>query len=136
MLDFLDTNLIIRHLTRDNPEQSEKAREIFKRLEEGSYKVMTSEATIIEAVQVLSSKKLYHLPKDSIKQYLNAIISLPGLKLPHKKTFFRALELFSLLSVDFVDALNIAHMERMKTRTILSFDKDFDHVVGIIRKEP
>ncbi|MBI2611475.1 PIN domain-containing protein [Candidatus Gottesmanbacteria bacterium] len=136
MLDFLDTNLIIRHLTRDNPEQSERSRKIFKRLEEGSYKVVTSEATIIEAVQVLSSKKLYHLSRESIKTYLTAIIALPGLKLTHKKAFFRALELFSLLSVDFVDALNIAHMERLKTRTILSFDKDFDHIKGIQRKEP
>lgn len=136
MPDFLDTNLIIRHLTRDNPIQSEKARNIFKKLEDGSYTVITSEATIIEAVQVLSSKKLYHLPRDDIKKYLSSIILLPGLKLPHKRTFLRSLELYAKLPIDFVDALNIAHMERIKIKTILSFDTDFDRVKVISRKEP
>ena len=135
MAGFLDTNLIIRHLTQDNPSQSQKARHVFKKLESGELTLTTSEAVIVEAVQVLSSKQLYHLPRGDIKTYLTAIISLRGLKIPHKRTLLHALELYSMLNVDFVDALTIAHMGRLKTKTIWSFDRDFDRVKGIVRKE-
>ena len=135
MVGFLDTNLIIRHLTQDNPKQSEAARKVFKKLEAGELTLTTSEAVIVESVQVLSSKQLYHLPRGDIKTYLTAIISLRGLKIPHKRTLLHALELYSMLNVDFVDALTIAHMGRLKTKTIWSFDRDFDRVKGIVRKE-
>ncbi|GEM_PF-480496 len=36
----------------------------------------------------------------------------------------------------FVDALNVAHMERAKITAIYSFDRDFDRIPGVDRIEP
>jgi len=135
-MSFLDTNLIIRFITQDNPDQAMRARVIFQQLETRTLIVRTSESVIVEAVQVLSSKALYHLPRQEIKAALTEIIALPGLQLVNKRTFLRALDLYASRNFDFVDALNVAHMERLHLRVILSFDRDFNRIPGITRQEP
>lgn len=132
---FLDTNVIIRFLTQDVPEQAEKARRVFAQLEADTLTVTASEAVIIEAVHILSSKVLYDLPRTEIRRYLRNVISLRGLKIVNKKIYLRALDLYASTTIDFVDTLNIAHMQREKLTTILSFDRDFDKIPGITRQE-
>jgi hypothetical protein len=48
---------------------------------------------IVEAVQVLSSKTLYRLPRAEIETILAKIIALPGLNLAERPTILRALAL-------------------------------------------
>ena len=49
----------------------------------------------------------------------------------------RALDLFaSHSSLDFEDALQIAHMERTGVQELYSYDKDFDRVPSVTRREP
>jgi predicted nucleic acid-binding protein len=133
---FLDTNVIIRYLTQDNPEQAEKAYRILQQVEAGTTLVTTSEAVIIEAVYVLSSRALYSLPRQEIREHLYTILALRGLKLPRKGVYLRALDLYASANLDFVDCLSVAHMERAKINTILSFDRDFDRIPSINRREP
>ncbi len=133
---FLDTNLIIRFLTKDAPKQAEKARQVFVQLEAGTLTVTTSEAVIVEAVHILSSKVLYNVSRQEIRRHLRNIIILRGLKIANKKTYLRALDLYVSTNIDFVDALSVAHMERAKLTTILSFDRDFDKISSITRQEP
>lgn len=134
--EFLDTNIIIRYLVQDNPDHSQRAYALLQEVEQGNLIVTTSEAVITEAVYVLSSKVLYNLPRSQIQTYLAPVITLRGLRLPHKKTYLRALDLYASTNLDFVDALNVAHMERTHLTTILSFDQDFDRIPGITRREP
>ena len=135
-MDFLDTNVILRFVTQDAPEQAERAYRLFQQLASGAMKVTTSEAVIVEAVQVLSSKVLYNLPRQEIRTHLSSILGLRGLTMLHKRTYLRALDLYATTNVDFVDGLNVAHMERAKITNIVSFDRDFDHIPGIQRIEP
>lgn len=139
---FLDTNIILRYVTQADPsqphlvQQAQQARAILSQVETGSITVITSEGVIIEAVQVLSSKVLYNLPRQDIQRHLTNILRLRGLKIANKRTYLRALDLYAGHSfLDFVDALNIAHMERAKTGAILSFDRDFDRIPGVTRQE-
>jgi predicted nucleic acid-binding protein len=136
-MEFLDTNIIIRYVTQDNPDQASRAYHLLQQLDAGTRTLMTTEGVLIEVVQVLSSRVLYNLPRDEIKTHLSAIIPLRGLKLQHKRTYLRALDLYVLFPhLDFVDALNVAHMERTKISSIVTFDRDFDRVPGITRQEP
>lgn len=135
-MNFLDTNIIIRYLTQDDPKQSQEARSLLQRIQSKELVVTTCEGVIVEVVQVLSSRVLYNLPRDEIKKYLVNILSLSRLKLPHKRVYFRALDLYAAHGfLDFVDALNIAHMERQKISTIFTFDQGFDKIPGIKRAD-
>src|SRR6266550_4530007 len=94
-VEFLDTNPIFRFLTRDNPDQGQRAYALFQQVETGTIIVTTCEGVIVESVQVLSSKKLYNLPRNDISIHLKSIISLKGLKLSNKRTYLRALDIYA-----------------------------------------
>lgn len=136
-LPFLDTNIVIRYLTQDDPDQSARAKALLDQVEAGELQVTTSETVLGELVFVLSSKRLYNLPREEIRAYLGAFLGLKGLRLPNKRMYLRALELYATISrLDFAGALHVAEMERRKLTTIISFDEDFDGIEGITRREP
>ena len=137
VLSYLDTNIIIRYLTQDDPDQSVRAQQLLDQVAAGTLQVTTSETIIGEVVLALSSKALYNLPRDQIRTHLSGILSLKGLHLPYRRMYLRALELYATTPrLDFADALSVAQMERQKLSTILSFDGDFDGIPGITRQEP
>lgn len=132
---FLDTNIVIRSLTQDNLEMAEQARALLKQAERGTLTLVASEAILVEAVNVLSSPRLYNLPRHQVAQGLVTILAVPNIKFPAKRTLRRALSLWAGSSVDFVDALSVAHMERWRLRSIASFDNDFNRFRQIKRLE-
>jgi predicted nucleic acid-binding protein len=68
---------------------------------------------------------------------LNPLVNLTGLKLDKKQSFRRALDIYSANAfLDFEDAMSVAHMERQGLSDNTSYDKDFDRVSGVARKEP
>lgn len=131
---FLDTNIIIRYLTNDDPRKAEIARTILKQAEQGKVTLVASESIIVEAVQVLSSPKLYKLPREQVASSLLAVLALRGLKMQNKRSYRRALSLWVAHRIDFVDALSVAQMERQNITTIATFDRDFDRFDGISRR--
>lgn len=133
-LQFLDANIIIRHVTKDSPKLSQQAYDILQQVELGTLLVTTCESIITECVYVLSSKHIYRFTRPQIKMALDIILSFKGLKLPHKRVYRRALQLYVASAIDFPDALAIAHMERQKISAIYSFDEDFDNIAGIKRR--
>jgi predicted nucleic acid-binding protein len=133
---YLDTNLFIRFLTKDHPDHAQRAYRVFKQIEDGTTTVTTSGLVIAEVVHVLSSKALYALPRQDLRAKLTPLLTLNGLKLPYKRTYKRALDVYASSNLDFVDAYLVAEMERTNITTIVSFDRDFDSVPGITRKEP
>jgi predicted nucleic acid-binding protein len=134
--EFVDASVFIRYLTSDNPDHSLRARAYLEDLEAGRVSSITREGVLVEVVFVLASKQLYNLPRATIADALGGIILLPGLHLPNKSVYIRALELYAQKNLDFVDALNVAHMEHERVRTIVSFDRGYDLVESVRRREP
>ena len=135
-MEFVDTNIILRYLTKDDPTKAQRCYELFQRLKRKETRLAISESVLAEVVYVLSSRGLYNQPRENVRALLLPIISQPALKVPYRRSFLRALELYASMNLDFEDALSVAHMERMKLAAIVSYDEDFDHVEGIERIEP
>lgn len=135
-MEFLDTNIILRYLTKDDQVKALRCFELFQQVKRKEIQLTTSEAVLAEVVYVLASRSHYNQPRGNIRNLLLPIVSLPSLKIQHRRAFLRALDLYANTALDLEDALSIAHMERMKLTTILSYDRDFDHVKGIHRREP
>ena len=138
---FVDTNVILRYLVRPST-PADQARHhacinLFQRIKAGQEHVTTTEAVIAEVLYVLTSRRQYHLSHPDAAARVRPIIALRGLKLAHKRVYLRALDLFSAhTSLDFEDAIIIAHMERLKLRDLYSYDSDFDPIRGISRQQP
>jgi predicted nucleic acid-binding protein len=126
----------IRHLTRDDPEKAQACFDLFRRADRNEINLTTSETVIAEVVYLLSSKQLYDLPREQIRELLRPLVSLPGLKLTPRRMYLRALDLYAAYAIDFEDALLVAQMERQKVTEVYSYDRDFDQVDGITRLEP
>ena len=134
---FLDTNIIIRYLTKDDPVKAAACYDLFQRLKEGKEEVLTSEAIITETVYVLSSSAQYNLSHEEIRSRLSPILPLKGLKLPKKRLYLRALDIYAANPfLDFEDALSLSYMERVGIEEILSYDRDFDRIRSTRRVEP
>ena len=120
-------------MARDDPDQSRRALAFLREVEVGSQTVTTCEGVLEEAVYVLSSHRLYNLPRQEFTSKLSDVLQLRGLQLPYKGMLLRALELYAASNLDFVGALAIAHMERVGIGTIVSFDRDFDRIPQLLR---
>lgn len=135
-VSFADTNIFIRYLTNDDPAKGAKCREFFHGLRDGSRTATTSEAIVAEVVYVLESKGWYALPRERVRSLVEAVVLLQGWRLPDRPVYLRALELYAEHRIDFQDALAAAHYERGGMRSIVSYDRDFDKIAGVVREEP
>ena len=135
-MQFIDANVFLRFLTRDDAAKAERVKVLLERAERGEIELTTSESVICELVFVLSSPKLYNLNRERVRLLLLPIVSLRGLKLANRTVFLRAFDLYAGTSMDFVEALAVAHMEARKVTEVYSYDNHFDGVSGIRRLEP
>jgi len=135
-VEYLDTNVFIRYLTGDDPDQSAKASRLLNQVAQGGITATTSESVVVEIVQVLSSKVLYNAPRAEVRAQVRKLMTMRGLSIPNKRSYLRALDVFASTNLDFVDALSVAHVERAHAGRIVSFDRDFDRIGGVVRREP
>ena len=135
---FLDTNVIVRYLTRDDEDKAQACYQLFQRVHRGEEELVTCEAIVTEVVYVLASPRApYRLSHEEIRARLVPILTLRGLRLPQRSVYIRALDIYaSSQFLDFEDALVVAHMERQRVTEIVSYDRDFDRMAGVHRAEP
>lgn len=134
---YIDANIFLRHLTRDDPKMAQACLDLFQKAKHKEVALTTTESVIAEVVFVLSSKQLpYNLSRMDIRTRLYPLLSLPGLRLPKRRVYLRALDLYASYTIDFEDALLIAHMERQKSKEIYSYDREFDQIPSLKRLEP
>ena len=136
MSDFVDTNIVVRLLARDDPTKTAHCRALFERAARGEIELVTSEAVILEVVQVLSSPKLYRMNRSDLAAVLRPVIEIKGLRLDHKRSVLRALDLYETTNLDFTDCLAVEHVRRAGLGGIYSYDQGFDRVRGVRRLEP
>jgi predicted nucleic acid-binding protein len=135
MRAFLDTNVILRYLLRDDEAKYQSCRGLLKSVEEGEEELVTTDLVVAELVWVMSSKP-YELSRARIRDDLSSLISLGNLRLPHKPLLERALDLYAESGIDFIDAYNAVAMLKRGVESVYSYDTDFDKLPGLARQEP
>ncbi len=135
---FIDANVFLRFITRDDPVKASACLELFQRLRQGREEATTSEAVIAEIVYVLvSTRQPYRLARAEVRARLMPLLRLRGLRLQDRGALLRALEVFELYDdLDFEDVLTVAHMEASGIPELLSYDTGFDVIPGLRRIEP
>ena len=133
---FIDTDVLIRLLTGDDPEKQKKASDLFEQIEKKKLRVIAPVTVIADAVYVLSSKKLYNLPRSEVVGLLTPLLRLPNFRVRRRRIVQKALDIYLFSNLDFGDAFLAASMQQAKSTTVYSYDADFDRVQGIRRLEP
>jgi len=133
---FVDTDVLIRLLTGDDPVKQAAATALFERVEAGELTLLAPDTVIADAVFVLSSRRLYNLPRQEVQQLLTTLLRLPRFRVRNRRALLRALEIYGGSNLDFGDALIVAAMHEAGSEAVFSFDRDFDRLPGISRIEP
>ena len=81
----IDTNIIVRIVTDDDPRQTIRARRLL-----GEAQVFVATTVLLEAEWVL--RKMYGVPPSDVPDVLEAFIALPGVHLEHPGRVVRALQ--------------------------------------------
>ncbi len=127
---FLDTNVVIRHLTGDPPEMAVRATAALASAEE----LMLADVIVGECVYVLES--FYEVERQRIAELMRAAIALPSIKTVDRASLLRALEVYEADHLDFAEAYLVAQAEATGVGTILTFDRTVDRVATVAREEP
>jgi predicted nucleic acid-binding protein len=135
---FIDTDVIIRFLTGDDPIKQAKAARLLEQVEQGNATLAAPDTVIADAVYVLSSPRLYNLPRHEVAALLVPLVRLPGFRVQNRRAVLAALNLYGYGATkrDFGDALIVASMAQSGSRIVYSYDTGFDKIPGINRQEP
>jgi len=127
---FLDTNVLIRHLTGDPPAQARRATAFLERVDE----LLLPDPIVAEVVYVLES--FYEVGRRRVAELARAIIAFPAIVVADEPLLLRALEVYEIARIDFAEAYLIASAEASGVETIASFDRTIDRVTTVRRIEP
>jgi predicted nucleic-acid-binding protein len=115
-----DTNVVLRYLLADNPEQFESARELFEAVRTGERQALLTEGVMVECVYVLT--KFYKVPKTEAVDSLVGILQYKGVANQDREVLVSGLRLFAGNNLDLVDCLLLARASDGEME-IFSFDQ-------------
>ena len=131
---FIDTNVFLRYLTRDDPSKYERCRAMFRKAIGGEIEITTSGIVIAELIWTLSS--YYRVPKADVIEKVSVIVGTESLFIPDKDVVADALVLYARKNIDYIDAYNAVFMKYEGLSEIYSYDEDFDALEEVQRREP
>jgi predicted nucleic acid-binding protein len=127
---FLDTSVLIRHLTGDPPEMAARATAFLARTEE----LLLVDLIVAEAVYVLES--FYEVPPTRVAELVRSVVAFDPIRTLDQDLLLRSLEVYEKHGIDYADAYLVASAETTGVPRIASFDRDIDRVTTINRIEP
>jgi predicted nucleic acid-binding protein len=130
MTAFVDTNVLIRHLTGDPSDQAALATRFLKDADE----LLLPDLILAEVAYVLES--YYEAPREQVAETLRAVLAFPAVKSVDPELLQRAVEVYDVHRLDFADAYLVACAERSGIGVIASFDRSIDRVGTVRRIEP
>lgn len=133
---YVDTDVIIRLLTGDDPVKQQAARALFEQVEQGTLTLAAPDTVIADAVFVLASKKWYNKPRREVRNLLYPLVRLRHFRVQNKRAVLRALDLYAQTNLDYGDVFIVATMEQAHANELYSYDARLGKRPGIARKEP
>ena len=130
MSAFLDTNVLIRHLTGDPPGQARRATAFLEQADE----LLLPDLIVAEVVYVLES--FYEVERRRVAELARAIVGFPAVVVVDKALLLRALEVYEVERLDFAEAYLVAIAEASGVGAIASFDRTIDRLPTVRRIEP
>ena len=127
---FVDTNLFLRYLTNDLPDQADAVERLLVRASQHEEHLITSAMVIAEIVWTL--ERFYKRERHEIKDKILSMLNTPGLVVEHADLVLQAIVWYEEKNVDYIDAYNAAWMLHHAVDTIYTFDqKHFRRFTGL-----
>jgi len=127
---FLDTNILVRHLTGDPPAMAVRATAFLRDEPE----LFLADLIVAETIYVLES--FYETPRVQVAEIVQSLLALPSIVVVDRDVLLRAIEIYERDRLDFAEAYLVACAESTGVGRIASFDRSIDRVTTVQRIEP
>lgn len=130
MSAFLDTNVLVRHLTGDPADLAARATAYLG--SEGE--LLLTDLVAAETVYVLES--FYEAPRDEVAAAVRSLVAFDSILCVDPALLLRAIGVYETDRIDFAEAYLVACAESTGVGKVASFDRSIDRVETIERIEP
>lgn len=130
MSAFIDTNILVRHLTGDPPEMAARATTYLRSADD----LFLTDVIAAETVYVLES--FYEAPRGKVAEALRSLVAFQSVVCVDPALLLRAAEVYEVNRIDFAEAYLVACAESTGVGVVASFDQSIDRVSSIERVEP
>ena len=130
MSAFVDTNILVRHLTGDPPAMATRATAYLAEASE----LFLTDLIVAETVYVLES--FYEAPREQVAAAMRSLVSMRSVVTVDPALLLRSIEVHENDRLDFAEAYLVACAESTGVGSIASFDKAIDRIATVTRLEP
>jgi predicted nucleic acid-binding protein len=127
---FVDTNVLVRHLTGDPAEMAARATSYL----EAESDLLVTDLVVAETVYVLES--FYEAPHEQVAEAIRSLLAFESVISVDPALLLRAVEVYETDPLDFAEAYLVACAESTGVNKIASFDRSIDRVGTVERVEP
>lgn len=130
MRAFVDTNVLVRHLTGDPPAMSAAAT-AYLRAEPEPFL-----ADLIAAETIYVLEFFYEISRGQVAETMRSLLALGSIVVVDRDVLLRAVEVYEVDRLDFAEAYLVACAESTGIGRVASFDQAIDRVATVQRIEP
>jgi predicted nucleic-acid-binding protein len=127
---FVDTNVLVRHLTGDPPAMAARATAYLTATDE----LYLADLIVAETVFVLES--FYEVARPQIAEAMRSLLAFDPIVTVDGALLLRAIEVYELDRLDFAEAYLVASAESTGVGRVVSFDRSIDRITTVQRIEP
>jgi len=127
---FIDTNVLVRHLTGDPPDMAARTTAYLA----SETELLLTDLVLAETVYVLQS--FYKAPRGQVADAMRSLVAFPSIVTVDPALLLRTIEVYETDRIDFADAYLVACAESTGVNRVASFDRSIDRVGTIERVEP
>jgi predicted nucleic acid-binding protein len=127
---FIDTNILVRHLTGDPPDIAQRA----TRYLASERDLLLVDLVAAETVYVLES--FYETPRSQVAEAIRSLLAFDSIVCVDPALLLRAVEVYETDRLDFAEAYLVACAETTEVGCVASFDRAVDRVDTVERVEP
>jgi predicted nucleic acid-binding protein len=117
---FVDTNVLVRHLTGDPPAMAARATRYLRE---------ASELFLVDLI-------LYETPRAHIAAIVRSLLAFDSIIVVDRDVLLRAIEVYEIDRLDFAEGYLVACAESTGIGRVASFDRTVDRAKTIERVEP
>ena len=130
MSAFVDTNVVVRHLTGEPPDLADRATRYLATERD----LLLTDLVLAETVYVLES--FYEAPRSQVAEAVRSLVAFDSIVCVDPALLLRAIEIFEVDRLDFAESYLVACAESTGVGRVASFDRAIDRVDTVVRVEP
>ena len=124
----LDTNVVLRLLLNDDPDQRRRAALAMAQAKKSDITVTVTLTVVLELEWVLRSSA--KMSKAQILSIFNLLLASYDIEIDNEKVLEQALHIYDGSAADFAECLFLAQYQRMGCDTMLTFDAKAARMAG------